>query len=764
MRSRLDHRGPLKSRNTAQKKSWDVRRAEPKKFFQKLAHLNKRVLIWSIAIVFVFLALVPPATYLYFAKDLKDKDSIMNRGMTGLTLQDRDGETFYTFYQPKDITYVNLDQIPDSTQKALIATEDKNFYTNQGFSITGIMRAFYVNLTAGGVVEGGSTITQGLAKNAFLSSSRNFLRKYQELVLAIELTRRFSKEDIMEMYLNSVYFGEGAFGIENASQAYFGKPAKELDIAQSALLIGLLPAPSAYSPLSNEDTKALVRQEYVLSQMVDEGYITQAEADAATAEVLAYNPNLESDTNNIAQHFAIYVRDQIIEKYGEERVIREGFTVTTSLDREFQEYSEEAVKNRIANLQWNNASNAAAVAIEPKSGEILAMVGSYDWNDPSYGQTNMALTPRQPGSSFKPLIYARAIEDEIITPATIIEDKKTVFNGGYEPKNYDRSYRGDVTVRRALSNSLNIPAVKVMEDVGVSKGLDTAEDMGITTLSRDVNYGLSLVLGTGEVPLLEMTNAYAVFANEGVYTPATGIIEIKNKYGSEVKEEKTFLERINPLSWFMRDNDNSREVMSKETAFLISSILSDNQARAETFGSALTTNRNAAVKTGTTEDYRDALTIGYTPSLVVGVWVGNNDNSPMDNVAGSLGAAPIWRNMLEHELMGLPIEEFLKPTFVVEEIVCPYPGRGGYKEYFIAGTQPDSCGGPTRDATATITPTKEPSPTPKDNNNDDSNDDSNQPTDTPTPTEEVAPTTSVTSTPTPTTASGGNVPTIQVLP
>jgi 1A family penicillin-binding protein len=751
MRSRLDHRA-----TRPPKKRWSIKNFSIKEALKNFIIRHKRKIFYSLCLLIAFLALVPPATYLYYARDLKDKNSVINRGLTGLTLQDRDGEEFYTFYQPKEITYIPFSDIPQTAQEAVIASEDKNFYTNNGFSITGIARAFIVNLFAGRIVEGGSTITQGLAKNAFLDQSRNYMRKYQEVVLAAELNRRFSKQDVMEMYLNTVYFGEGAFGIENASQAYFGIPARELSLAQSAMLIGLLPAPSAYSPLSNPDDKALVRQQYVLGEMVEEGYITQAQADAAAAEELVYNPNRNRDNNVMAFHFANYVKNQLIQEYGEERVISEGFRVKTTLDRDFQDYAERAVKNQVTRIQANDASNGAAVAIDPKTGEILAMVGSYDWTDEAFGQTNMAITPRQPGSSFKPIIFAEALEEKIITPATILEDKETTFAGSYKPQNYDRRYRGDVTVRRALANSLNIPAVEVMELLGVTRGINAARDLGITTISNQTDYGLSLVLGTGEVPLLELTSAYAVFANQGRYNEPTGVIEITNKYNQSVAEELSFWERLNPFNWFRQSGgDESREVMSEEAAFLISSILSDNRARSEAFGGALTISRPAAVKTGTTEDYRDALTVGYTPSLVVGVWVGNNDNTPMDNVAGSLGAAPIWRNLMENFLTGTPVEQFEKPTFVVSETICINGRRSGQTEFFIAGTQPPSCETPTERPSSTPQPSDNPTPTP-DQPDDDNND--NNPTPTPVPTSTPIPTPTSAAAPT-----SGAIPTVQIV-
>lgn len=525
----------------------------------------------------VFILMIPPLTYLYFARDLKDKDTIMNRGKTGLTLQTRNGETFYTFYQPKEIKYIPLSQVPKHTQEALIATEDKTFYTNPGFSIRGVARAFVTNIFAGEIVEGGSTITQELAKNAFLTQNRNFLRKYQEIVLAAELNRRFSKEDILEMYLNSVYFGEGAFGIENAAMAYFGKPASELTLSESALLVGLLPAPSAYSPLSNDDAKALRRQNVVLSEAVEEKYITESEKEEALSEELDYNPSLQSRENTLAPHFAIYVKNQLIKKYGEERVIREGFQVRTTLDGEKQEYAQIVVSNQVSNLRFNDASNASAVAIDPKNGEILVMVGSYDFYDEAFGQTNMAVAPRQPGSSFKPIIYADAIERKIITAATVIDDRPKTFEANYKPLNYDKRFRGPVTVRRSLANSLNIPSVEIMDMVGVPRGLERAEDLGITTLGNDASkYGLSLVLGTGSIRLTELTGAFAVFANKGIYNAPKTTIEIKNKYGRTVDEKRWYQRLVSPFIDVFNPTPDRKKVISEDASFIISSILSDN--------------------------------------------------------------------------------------------------------------------------------------------------------------------------------------------
>jgi 1A family penicillin-binding protein len=706
-----------------------------KENFVRLLKKYKRKIFYIFIGLLLVVILIPPLTLLYFARDLSNKERLMNRNKTGLTLLDERGNQFYAFDKPKEITYLPLTEIPQSVQEAVIASEDKEFYTNKGVSFRGMLRALFVNLQAGRVVQGGSTITQELVKNVLLSSSRNFLRKYQELFLAYEINRRYKKQEILEMYLNSVYFGEGAFGIENAAQEYFGISATNLTPAQSALLVALLPAPSALSPISNDPKSAMRRQRIVLDEMVKDKYFTAEQAEAAKQEVLTYNPPPPETQDILGIHFAIYVKEELIKQFGEDRVIRDGFNVRTTLNSQWQQYAERTVKNQISYLRGNNASNGAAVVIEPKTGAIKVMVGSYDWTDEKFGKANMATSPRQPGSSFKPIIYADALKEHLITAATVLDDKEQTFEGDYKPHNYDKRYRGPVTVRRALSNSLNIPAVEVMEQVGVPNGLNMAKRLGITTLGTDASkYGLSLVLGAGEVKLLELTDAYATFANKGTYTEPTSILEIRNKYDNVVKFKTA----------------KSKNALDDGVAFIISSILSDNKARAEAFGGALTLSRPAAVKTGTTEDYRDALTVGYTPSLAIGVWVGNNDNTPMDNIAGSLGAAPIWRSLMEAFLAGTRNEPFIKPGSVEEKIVCPNhnPGESNakafsYKEFFLLGTATEDCTRPT------LPPTEKPSGTPKPT-----------PTDEPTPTEEPTATPEPTDTPEP--ISNFPLPTIHV--
>lgn len=645
----------------------------------------KPILAYTAVLAFIFLTGFVVFTYQFYNADLSDKDKILNRNNTGLTLLDSNNEPFFTFDNPKSVSYVGLDKISPMLQKAVIASEDKDFYTNPGFSPKGIIRAFLTNISRGKIVEGGSTISQGLVKNSLLTSQKSMVRKFQEIILAFEINRRYGKNDILEMYLNSIYFGEGAFGVENAALTYFGIHAVDLDLAQSALLTGLLPAPSSLSPFSGDTSKSKEKQSIVLNEMAEEGYISRGEADAAAGEKLVFVSNREKSTNFLAPHFALYVRNQLIQKFGENFVIRSGLKVKTTLNKSWQEYAENTVRREVAKLHRNNAYNGAAVVLDPKTGEILVMVGSADWDDERFGRMNMAVIPRSPGSAFKPVVYSRALEESLITPATILQDRPRVFQTNYRPHNYDFRFRGPVTVRRALANSLNVPSVEVMEQVGVPEVLATANRFGITSLGNDPSrYGLSLVLGSGEVSLLELTNVYATFADYGLKNTPISILEIRDKYDSVIENNTPAPERV----------------IGGDVSFLISSILSDNKSRAEQFGNLLTINRTAAVKTGTSENYQNALTLGYTPSLAVGVWVGNNDNTPMDRVAGSLGAAPIWKQLMQNYLTGKTNEPFIKPAGVTEAKVCTgsiggssseASGSASYTEYFLQGRLENIC-------------------------------------------------------------------------
>jgi 1A family penicillin-binding protein len=690
----------------------------------------KRPLFFAAFAAVVVLALTPIATYLYFARDLSSKENIMNRNNQGVILTDRNDKPFFTLYQARTKEFVPLSQIPKHTQQAVIAVEDKNFYDHPGFSPTAIVRAFIENIREERIAQGGSTITQQLVKNVLLTPDKNLLRKYQEVVLALEIDRRFTKDEILEMYLNSVYLGEGALGFEDAANTYFNKPASQLTLAESALLTAILPAPSALSPISGNAERAFERQKVVLSLMQQQGYITPAQRQQAEQEDVRFTPTRDT-LNLIAPHFALMVKEELIKKYGENRVARSGFTVRTTLDITKQDFAENTVNNHVSNLARNKATNGAAVAIDPKTGEIIALVGSKDWYDEANGKINMAVRPRQPGSSFKPIVYAKAIEDRVITAATVIDDKAVSY-GNYKPKNYDNRFRGKVTIRRALANSLNIPAVETLNMIGIPSALSYAEQLGITTLENPSQYGLSLVLGAAEIPLVEMTSAFSAFANQGQRIPPTTILQIMDKRGDIIYEHQP----------------SAKSAVDNAVAYIISSILSDNTARAEVFGNSLSLSRPAAVKTGTTEDYRDALTIGYTPNLVVGVWVGNNDNSPMDNIAGSLGAAPIWRRIMENFLIGMPVERFTPPPSVRSLAVCRENGlrvknatSSAMTEFFLRGTEPTKfCDSPESQNNADNSPTPTETEDREEQNNDQDETPTPTPTSEPTPTEASLPT------------------------
>lgn len=667
---------PRKSAHSSRLPYWLAKQP----FVQKFSRLSRKrklfLLGWSGGSVLVLLTLF---TTVYFANTLGSKDRIMNRNKTGVTLVDQNNTEFYTFYNAHSSTYVPLANISPNVKQAALSSEDKDFYKHAGFSPLGIGNALWQNVRPGGLDNGGSTITQQLVKTALLSEERSYVRKYQELVLSVEIERRYSKDEILEMYLNSVYFGEGAFGIEDAAKIYFGKSASQLSLSESALLIGLLPAPSAYSPISGDPVKAKSRQTYVLGRMEKDGYITPQSEKEALSQSLSYSTATKSKISR-APHFALMVKSDLEKKYGEEKIARSGYIVKTSLNLDTQTKAESAVSAQVAKLARSNVTNGSAVVIDPKTGEVRALVGSADWNNEQFGKFNIATANRQPGSSFKPIVYGTGIENKKFSAATIFEDKATDF-GGYAPKNYDLRYRGNVTLRRALSNSLNIPAVSALQKTGISTTIAEAKKLGITTLQEDNDYGLPMALGTAPAKLLEMTNAYATFANQGNHNDIALISSITNK------DKKVI---------FTNKPKNTRAI-SAQTSYILSSVLSDNTARSELFGSSLNLSggRLGAVKTGTTEDYKDAWTIGYTPSISVGVWIGNNDSTAMSRVAGSSGAAPIWKSILQQSLQGTPNESFPIPTGLTQRSICRSSGAlaesGGSNtmtEYFIPGTLP----------------------------------------------------------------------------
>ncbi|TXG76052.1 PBP1A family penicillin-binding protein [Patescibacteria group bacterium] len=655
-----------KRASRAQRSQYFIRRQ-----WQRFRSLSRRKQLLVIgAPIVAFLVIAPALTYLVLWRDISDPERLMNRNNTGIELRDRNDEVFYSTSIDSSLTRLSLDDISDYVEQAVVSSEDKNFYTHGGISFRGILAAVYANvMSRDATAYGSSTLTQQLVKNKLLYTEKSYLRKYLEVSMAMAVDSRYGKDEILDMYLNSVHFGEGAFGIDEAAKTYFDKPAKDLTLAEGSMLVGLLPAPSIYSPINGDQAKAKQRQTYVLRRMVEDGKITSAERDAALAETLTYAEVRPVEYAH-APHFSEMILNQLYDKYGEEKVKRSGYKIKTTLDLSWQKQAESIVAERIAISSVSGGRNASLVAIDPKTGEVRALVGSADYNDEVFGKVNMAITPRQPGSSFKPIYISEAIDKRLVSASTVLRDEATDF-GGYKPNNYDFKFRGDITLRKALAESLNIPAVKVMQKLGVDESVDVARSMGLETIDSKQDYGLSLALGSAEVKLTDMVNAYAAFADEGRQHDVALIDEIQNKYGDTI----------------YRQDNKSRRVQSAEASFVISDILSDNAARTPSFGSRLNIpGRKVAVKTGSTDDNRDAWTIGYTPSLVVGVWVGNNENEVM-SAGGSGMAGPIWTKSIQAFLAGTKAEEFSQPSGVEKAWTCTATG-GSYEDYFMKGMAP----------------------------------------------------------------------------
>lgn len=602
-----------------------------------------------------FVALVGVALvvtlFIWFAKDLPSPDKI-NARMSAQSTQifDRNGKLLYEIHGDQNRILANWDEIPDNVKNATVAVEDKNFYKEGGFSITGLGRAVLGVITGNHSLGGGSTITQQYVKNSLLTNEYSFVRKIKELILATEIDQRYTKQDILKMYLNEIPYGSNAYGIKVAAKTYFNKDMKDLTLAEAATLTAMPQAPTYYSPFGTHKADLMNRKDMILNLMADQKYITKDQAAAGKKEVLTFSNNPYGSIT--APHFVEYVREQLVEKYGENMVDTGGLKVYTTLDIQKQQFAEEAVATNVdKNKSRYNASNAGLVAMDPKSGQILAMVGSRDFFNPNIdGNVNVALADRQPGSSFKPFAYATLFKQDNWGPGSFLYDLRTDFGGGYIPQNYSGGFWGPVTIRTALQNSLNIPAVKTVYMAGLDNTIATAHAMGITTLNDPSKYGLSIVLGAGEVKLLDMTNAYGVFANQGVKQDPTWMMRIEDNKGKVIEEYK---------------DKTGKRVLDPQVSYLMSNVLSDDASRAQTFGagSALTLpGRPAAAKTGTTNSYKDAWTLGYTPSLVAGVWSGNNDGTPMSSGGGAFAAAPIWHDFMVKALAGTPVEQFARPS------------------------------------------------------------------------------------------------------
>ncbi|MBN1263283.1 MAG: PBP1A family penicillin-binding protein [Candidatus Pacebacteria bacterium] len=654
----------------------------PSKFFARLAVLGfLSVLLAILAVGLVFA---------WYAKDLPSPDKIVRREGFSTKIFDRHNQLLYEIFADQKRVPVKFEQVPLALQQATIAIEDKNFYQHQGFDPLGMIRAAY-KIIVYRRLQGGSTLTQQLVKNVLLTQKRVLSRKIKEFILAIQIESRYSKDEILTMYLNEAPYGGTAWGVEAASQTYFGKNTTDLNLVESAILAGLPQRPSYYSPFSSEPQAYLGRTRVVLKRMREDGYLSKQQEQDALAELEKIR-FVKEKTDLKAPHFVMYVKSQLEERYGQRMVEQGGLRVQTTLDLELQEKAQEIIAEEIGKVEFLNITNGAAVVMNPQSGEILAMVGSKDYFDPDYdGKVNVTLALRQPGSAIKPVTYVTAFKKNY-TASTLLMDAKTIFPIGfgqpdYEPENYDGKFRGPVQIRFALGSSLNVPAVKMLAMVGIKPMLATAAELGLSTLEPNPEnlsrLGLAVTLGGGEVRLLDLAEAYSSFANGGLKVEPLAILEVADQEGK-------ILEKNQPRT--------RQRVLSESEAFLINHILADNQARSLTFSSnsALNiTDRQVAVKTGTTNDKRDNWTIGWTPELLVGVWVGNNDNSQMKKVAsGVSGAAPIWRQIILLGLEEKPATTFKIPEGIISaeiDAVSGYRAHDGYPgrlEYFIKGTEP----------------------------------------------------------------------------
>jgi 1A family penicillin-binding protein len=650
-------------------------------------------LISILSVVLLFLVAICglAAAYVTIAADLPAPEALraQSAGFVSTQIYDRDGHLLHEIMDPSGgrRILVPYEQISPHLINATVATEDERFWQHPGVDPIAFLRAVWYNVKEREIVSGFSSIPQQVARLVLLSpeerTEQTLKRKIREVVLASEISRRYTKREILEIYLNEINYGNLAYGVEAAAETYFGKKASELTLAEASLLAGLPQAPAYWDPYSDLE-HARRRQAVVLDLMVEVGYISEAEAEAAKVEELQLQPR---QFNVEAPHFVIWVQQLLEQKYGADVLYRSGLRVTTTLDSRLQAIAEEEAQAQVAKLQDRHATNASLVAIKPDSGEVLAMLGSADFNDPEIaGQVNVALRLRQPGSSIKPVTYAAAFEKGW-TPATLIWDVETEFRDAlgrpYVPHNYDGKEHGPVLVRQALAQSLNVPAVKTLDFVGLPAMLDMAHRLGIESLNRP-DYGLSLTLGGGDVTLLEMAGAYAVFANQGKRVPPVAILRIEDAAGRVIEEYQP---------------PTGEQVISPQHAYLISDILSDNNARAPMFGenNVLKLSRPAAAKTGTTDDWRDSWTVGYTPELVAGVWVGNADNTPMNKVAGSQGAGPIWHNFMERALAEQPPSQFPRPQGIevfeisvdggsLPSVACPPDRRRS--EIFASGQGP----------------------------------------------------------------------------
>ena len=656
-----------------------LKRKSPKKRIQ--IKINYKIVSF---IAFVFLIIF--SFWLLILRTLPSPHELTQRDLEISTkIYDRNGILLYKIYKDKNRTPVTLSKIPSYAILATLAAEDAEFYLHPGFSIKGITRAIIKNVREG-KLSGGSTITQQLVKNALLTPEKTIIRKIKELFLSIEVEIVYSKDQILEMYLNEVSYGGTAYGIQEASQLYFGKDIEDVNLSEATLLASLPISPSKYNPFGNNPELAFDRQKDILNLMVINKFITPEEVTEALEEKITFIPN-RIDIK--APHFVMYIKEILAEKYGEEMVEKGGLEVTTTLDYNIQQMAEEAVKSEISKLGNYHVTNGASLVVNPKTGEILAMVGSKDYFDiQNGGNFNVTTALRQPGSSIKVINYAYALEHGF-TLATILDDSPVSFSvpGSpiYTPKNYDGKFRGKIPLRKALAESRNIPAVKVLASLGVNKMIEQGTKMGITTWSDPSNYGLSLTLGGGEVKLIDLAQAYATIANYGQKAETFPILEVKNS-------KEKILEKNNGFKLI-------EKVIDPRVAFLLINVLKDNRARTPAFGAnsqlVIANHPEVAVKTGTSNDLKDNLTVGFNQDFLVAVWVGNNDASPMSYIAsGITGAAPIFNKIMTNLLKDQKTIDWEEPSGLVKISVCsltgtlPCTGCPSTTEYFLEETKP----------------------------------------------------------------------------
>jgi 1A family penicillin-binding protein len=667
-------------------------RLTPARFIWRLllAALKISLLLAGLGAIAVLLA------YRYYSQDLPDPMAIGRyRPAETTRIYARDGVTLLDeLVDPQGgrRTIIPLSEIPQTLKDATVAVEDAGFYENPGVDLRGILRAIFLNYEAGEVVSGGSTITQQLVRNVLLPpsqrTSQSLERKLREAILAVQVSREYSKDQILSLYLNEVYYGSQAYGVEAAAQTYFGKHVADLTLGEATLIAGLPQSPTVLNPFSNPEG-ARGRQRVTLDQMVKVGLLSPEESDRVAAAPIQLTPPVAT---MVAPHFAFYVRDLLERQYGPDQLYRGGLRVVTTLDVGWQAEAQRIVRERVAELQARSASNAALIMLAP-NGQILAMVGSADYTNPAIdGEVNVALAERQPGSALKPVVYAAAMQKGW-TPATIIWDTPVSYPSGdgavYAPRNYDNQWHGPQRLRMALANSLNIPAIKALEYAGVEPFIELAHRMGITTLNDPARYGLPLALGAGEVRLIDLTNVYSTIRNGGRFHEPVAIHSVTNARGAVLARS---------------EEDPGRQVLGRngeQLAYLLTDMLSDNTAREYMFGPnnvmALPDSRPAAVKTGTSNEWRDSWAVGFTPDVTIGVWVGNSDSTPMQEIAGSNGAGLIWRDLMISYHTGRPVLGFALPPGVEEATICAATGAlagpecpSAQREVFVAGTAPST--------------------------------------------------------------------------